>query len=329
MSASHPPSECQKVPSVAGQTCMVLGGGGFIGTALCQRLLREGAKVKAFGRSRSFPDLLAGVPFIRGDFADVSKLAQVLEQTDIVFHAISTTTPAASNINKVDDAQTNLLSTLHLLESCRELGVSKIVFLSTGGGIYGPGVDVPTPENADTSPICSYGIIKLAIEKYLNLFHHLYNLDYTILRLSNPFGIGQHSRKNQGVVAAFLKQAVLGQPLTIWGDGEVVRDFIFIDDVIDALVRAATYRGQHRIFNIGSGEGRSINEVVACIKTLLGSPIKCTYKPGRSADVSKSILDVTLAKQELRWQPQTPFDIGLERTYRWLLEQHRQGLLEK
>ena len=179
-----------------------------------------------------------------------------------------------------------------------------MVYVSSGGTIYGIPEHVPTPESAATSPITAYGVTKLAVEKYLHLYHHLYGLEYRVLRVANPFGPYQTAVKNQGVIAAFMRQALRGEPIDVWGDGSVVRDYIYIDDVISAMLAAATHEGPSRVFNVGRGEGRSLAEIVEAIEAVSGLVIPARYGAARPIDVPRSILDITLARQELGWQPQ-------------------------
>jgi len=299
----------------------VLGAGGFIGTNLCRALLGQVQSLRAFGRRKSFPEALHGCTWMQGDFSDITSLLPALANCDVVFHLINATTPASANIDKVADLNANVVSTLHLLDACRESGVRRIVFVSSGGTIYGIPNQVPTPETTANNPITAYGISKLAIEKYLGLYEYLYGLENRVLRVSNPFGPYQTALKNQGVIAAFAHQALSGKPIEMWGDGSIIRDYIYIDDVVDALILAATHKGDSRIFNIGSGEGASLNKIVESISTLLGEDISVNHRPGRQVDVPVSILDITSAASELSWHPRFSFQEGLSSTISWMKSQ--------
>lgn len=298
--------------------CAVLGAGGFIGTNMCRTLAGKVASLRAFGRRQSFPEALRGCNWIPGDFADPTSLPAALDGCDVVFHLVNATTPASANVDKVADLNANVIGTLQLLEACRATGVRRVVFVSSGGTIYGIPQQVPTPESAPTNPITAYGISKLAIEKYLGLYEYLHGLEYRVLRVANPFGPYQTALKNQGVIAAFLGRALTGKPIELWGDGSVTRDYVYIDDMVDALLRAATHEGPGRIFNIGSGEGRSLNDIVTAINTQLGAKVSVERRPGRPVDVPVSILDTTLAARELGWQACTPFEEGLRNTIGWM-----------
>src|SRR5262245_28364270 len=205
-------------------TCIVLGGGGFIGTNLCRRLVACGYRVRAFGRRRQSPEALQGVEWFPGDFNDPAALAAAIETFDIVFHFIHSTTPQSANLDMAGDIKKNVVGSLAMLDICRKLGVSRVMFISSGGTIYGRPQQIPTPETAPTNPITAYGISKLAIEKYLALYEHLHQLNYRVLRVSNPFGPFQVALKNQGIVAALVARGIQGESIEIWGDGSIVRD---------------------------------------------------------------------------------------------------------
>lgn len=308
-----------------GMRCAVLGAGGFIGTNLCRALIERGAKVRAFGRRQSFPDALSGCDWIPGDFTDPTSLAAAVDGCDVVFHFVNATTPASANINKLADLNANVASSLRLFDVCRETGVSRVIFASSGGTIYGIPELVPTPETAKTNPITAYGISKLAIEKYLGLYEYLYGMEYRVLRMANPFGPYQTALKSQGVISAFLRRVLDGAPIEMWGDGSVTRDYIFVDDVIEALLMAVTHQGNGRIFNIGSGVGRSLNEIISSISELVGTVISVEHRSGRTVDVPVSILDTTFATKELGWVPRTTFKKGLQNTIAWMKDEAKRG----
>jgi UDP-glucose 4-epimerase len=303
--------------SVGGPSCIVLGGGGFIGVNLCRRLASSGLRVRAFGRRCLFPEALEGVEWYQGDFTDAVLLASAIETYDIVFHLIHATTPHSANLDMAGDVQQNVISSLALMDISRNLGVKRIVFVSSGGTVYGPAAQIPTPEAARTEPITAYGISKLAIEKYLALYERLHGLDYRILRVANPFGPYQVPTKNQGIIATLVSHALRHEHIEIWGDGSVVRDYVFVGDVIDAMEIAAADRGDGRIFNIGTGQGRSLREVIAAIEGQLGRRLDVDWKPGRPIDVPASIMAIERARDVLGWAPRTPFEQGLEQTIAW------------
>ena len=302
-------------------SCLVLGGAGFVGSHLTEALARSGQHVKVFERPHI--DRLAQLPrkdveLFTGDLLNPQALVPALRGTEIVFHLVSTTLPKTSNDNPVYDVESNVVGGLRLLALCREHGVRKVVFVSSGGTVYGIPQAVPIAEDHPTDPICSYGIHKLALEKYLQLAHRLHGLEYCILRPANLYGPGQRLDTAQGAVAVFLDRALRGLPIEIWGDGSVVRDYVFIDDAVDAILKAARFAGAPRIFNLGSGSGTTLNQLVAEIQKLLGRPLKVNYAATRSLDVPANVLDATLARRHLDWSATTPLGEGLRRTYEWL-----------
>jgi UDP-glucose 4-epimerase len=298
---------------------LVLGAGGFIGTNLCRALQGKVRRLRAFGRRQAFPDAMHGIEWLQGDFSDPSRLAIAVSDVDVVYHLVTASTPASSNLDKAADLERNVLSTLHLMDACRASAVRKVVFVSSGGTVYGVPELLPTPETAPTDPIAAYGITKLIIEKYLQLYRYQHGIDYCVLRVSNPFGPYQSAEKNQGVIAAFLKNVLKEVPLEVWGDGRVERDYIYIDDVVDALVRVgAPIQGQHRVFNIGSGSSRSLLDIAKSLEKLVGRPLDVRLGTPRPVDVPRTLLDISLAHQELAWSPKISFEEGLKRTYSWM-----------
>ena len=302
--------------------CLILGGGGFLGSHLSEALLSEGHSVRIFDRPnlhrfRIFnPSEL--VEWFEGDFINREQVSQAVSGCDVVYHLISTTLPSSSNENPFYDVETNVLGTLHLLEAAKECGVRKIIFVSSGGTIYGIPREVPIKESHPTQPICSYGITKLAIEKYISLFHLLHGMEYCILRLANPYGERQRIAASQGAVAVFLDRALRHEKINIWGDGSVVRDYFHISDAVTALIKALAYKGRERVFNIGSGKGYSLNEIVETIEKQIGVVVERAYFPARAFDVPVNILDISKAAEFLNWRPKVSFAEGLSRTVEWL-----------
>lgn len=297
--------------------CVVLGGGGFIGTNLCRRLAASGHRVRAFGRRQLFPAAMGGVEWVQGDFTDTGAVAAAVTGADVVYHLVHTTMPQAADLDVAGDVRDNVLPTIALLDHCRQVGVRRVVFASSGGTIYGQSTQIPTPENAPTDPICAYGISKLAIEKYLALFAHRHGLAFRALRITNPFGPFQVALKNQGVIAALIGRALREEPVEIWGDGSVVRDFVFVGDVADALAAAATDGGPSSVLNIGSGQGRSLRDVIAAIERTMGIRLRLEWKAGRPLDVPVSVADIARARDSLGWTPRTSFEDGLRQTIEW------------
>jgi UDP-glucose 4-epimerase len=300
-----------------GLSSFVLGGGGFIGTNLCRRLAKRGGRVRAFSRHFAFPDAMAGVDLVTGDFRDPDAVAAAIDSFDIIYHLVHATPPQPANVDMGGDITNNVLPSLALFDICRKLGVKRIMFLSSGGTVYGRAAVVPTPEIAPTEPIAAYGISKLMIEKYLALHEHLHQTDYRVLRVTNPFGPFQTTLKNQGLIAALIARGLAGEAVEIWGDGSAVRDFIYIDDVIDALELASRDQSGFRIFNIGRGEGRNIREIAGIIERLLGKKLQIVWKDARAIDLPVSVVSTARAKEVLGWSPKAELEEGLRQTIAW------------
>ncbi len=304
---------------------LVLGGGGFIGSHLVANLLAQEAQVRVLERPyrqrmQIIPDH-RNLEWQEGDFGNVQDIRRALEGVDLVYHLVSTTQPQSSNDDPAFDVESNLVATLRLLEQLRERKNTRLIFVSSGGTVYGRPEYTPIPETHPTEPTCSYGIVKLAIEKYLSLYRLLHGLDYRVLRLANPYGPGQEANRAQGVVGTFLSRVVHDEPIEVWGDGSVVRDYLYISDTISALLQVASYQGKERIFNIGSGGGHSVREIIAAIEQLTGKVAKARYTAARKFDVPVSVLDITRAQNELGWQPRIHLNEGLRLTYACIKEQ--------
>lgn len=298
--------------------CLVLGGGGFLGSHLSCALLEKGERVRVFDRAVQNRHLAQEIEWREGDFSNSQEVQSALEGCEVVYHLISTTIPKDSNENPAYDVESNVVSTVRMLEAAYKLGVRKVVFVSSGGTVYGVPKRVPIQEGDAGDPVCSYGIGKLMIEKYLHLFHVLHDLDYCILRMANPFGERQNVAGALGAAAAFLYRAMKRKPIEIWGDGEIVRDYLYVKDAARALVMAMESIAEERVFNIGAGEGRSLNDLVAAIERVAERAVERKYLPGRPFDVPVNVLDISRAKRVLKWRPEVSFEEGLRRTWEWM-----------
>lgn len=298
--------------------CLALGGAGFIGSHIVDALVERGHKVRVFDRPRidtkNLSNSMSQIEFQSGDFSNESEIAKALEGIDTVVHLVSTTTPTSSNDNPVYDAETNIAGTVRMFALAKEAGVKKIVFASSGGTVYGEPLHLPIPETHPNNPICSYGITKLTIEKYLHLFHHLHGLDYSILRIANPYGERQNPSGGLGAVTVFLWKVLHGEPITIWGNGEVARDYFYISDLVAAFVKVIDDTPPSRIYNIGGGRAYSLNEIVATIQAVTGKTTKVNYTPARKLDVPVNYLDITRARNELAWAPTVTLEQGVAKT---------------
>jgi UDP-glucose 4-epimerase len=309
--------------------CVILGGGGFIGSSIADRLLREGHAVRIFERPRVQPYRQFGpherLEWVAGDLFSTHDTTDVVAGADVVLHLISTTLPKGSNDDPIYDVQSNVVATLQMLKSVVARGVKRVLFISSGGTVYGPAAYLPIDENHPTDPVVSYGITKLAIEKYLLLFARMHGFQVAILRVANAYGERQRMEAAQGAVGIFLHRALKGLPVEIWGDGSVTRDYIHVSDVADAFCRALAYSGRKSVFNIGSGTGTTLNDLVRVIEDVLGKRIERRYLPGRPFDVPVNVLSNALAREELGWSPSTPLRDGISSTAEWMRKDERIG----
>lgn len=304
---------------------VIFGGGGFIGSTIADQLLEEGHSLRIFERPRVAPYRTFAeherVEWVTGDFQSKHNLHTAMEGTDGVLHLVSTTLPKSSNDDPIYDIQTNVIATLNMLDVMVELGMKKIIFISSGGTVYGRPQQVPVPETHPTNPEVSYGISKLAIEKYLYLYSQLHGIEPITLRAANPYGERQRIETAQGAIAAFVSRAATGKPIEIWGDGTVTRDYIYIKDLTTAFVKALAYQGKEQVFNIGSGTGTSLNTLIDLVEATLDKPVQRIYKPGRPFDVPINVLDCRLAAEELGWKAQHSLADGLRNVIPWYLDQ--------
>lgn len=302
--------------------CLLLGGGGFIGSNLCYGLLEAGHKVSVFEKEcrnkLNLVDIANHISWIEGDFLNPEHLKTAVKGVDIVFHLISTTLPQSSNESPAYDVTSNVVPTLHLLDAARMYDVQKVIFFSSGGTVYGIPQTIPIPENHPTQPICAYGIHKLMIEKYLALYYKLYNLDYSILRVSNPYGERQRPTGSQGAITVFTYKALMGLPIEIWGDGSVERDYIYIYDVVRAAIKLMSLRTDHKILNIGSGKGVTLNDLIRIIETTLELRPDVRYMSARKFDVPVNILDTSRVREVLGWVPEIDLSTGVRKTASYL-----------
>lgn len=305
---------------------VVFGGGGFIGSAIVDRLLKDGHQIRVFERPHVEPyrpfSIDEHVEWLSGDLMSVHDVANAVEGMDVALHLVSTTLPKSSNDDPIYDVQSNLVATLQLLAAMHAKGVRKIVFISSGGTVYGTPQYVPIDEKHPTEPLVSYGITKLAIEKYLLMYQHLHGIKATILRVSNPYGARQRIETAQGAVGVFLHRALRDEVIDIWGDGSVTRDYIYIQDVAEAFARAVVYEGQKSVFNISSGAGTSLNALTDLIERVLGRRVQRNYLPARAFDVPISVLANTAARVELGWEPRITLERGIEITMNWMRSVH-------
>jgi UDP-glucose 4-epimerase len=301
--------------SLGTRSCLVIGGNGFIGSHLVDGLRARGSSVRVFDAGTPRPEVdWTGIDYRQGSFAEASEIAAALEGVDTVFHLVSTTVPSTSNNDPIADIQGNLVASVALMRAMIERGVRRLVFFSSGGTVYGNPSRLPVPEEHPLEPISSYGVVKAAIERYLLMYGNLGLLDPLILRPGNPYGPRQGAGGIQGVIPAFLRRVRDGERLQIWGDGSVVRDYLYIADLVELGI-AAGLSDSNGVFNAGSGVGHSLLEIVAEIARATGQEPAIDFHPARNFDVGALVLDVTRAQTLLGWRPQVTLEEGMRRTW--------------
>lgn len=302
---------------------LVLGGNGFIGSHLVDELLASGHSVRVFDR---FPEKyrppISIVDYRTGHFGDAFSMAEALQGIDIVFHLISTTVPGTSNLNPVADINDNLIATVVLLEQMVKMGIKRIVYLSSGGTVYGKPKIIPIPETHPLNPICSYGVVKVAIENYLTMYQELYGLQPTIIRPSNPFGPRQGHDGVQGVIATFISKLYHNYPIKVWGDGSIIRDYMSVTDLVKLCV-ITLEKNYCGIFNAGNGNGVSVAKIIELLSEISGHSPLITYENGRAFDVKEVVLDISNTKSITGWHPTVDFADGLLQHWNWYISLHQ------
>ena len=301
--------------------CVILGGRGFLGRHVGRAMAAAGHEVWSVDQGDALPD--DSLPWLAGDvvasYADVDSWVSVVGEPQVLVHLASSTVPATASENPIEDAEVNLIATLRLLHGLRDLPARpRLLFASSGGAVYGRPLSVPISERHATEPLGAYGVTKLALEHHLRVEGVLNGLSYRVLRLSNPFGEWQRPQGAQGVVTVFANRALRREPIEVWGDGTVVRDFLYAGDVGAAFAAAAVHEGEARVFNIGGGVGVSVNEIIGALEGLLGYSVERRNLPGRPFDPPVNVLDTSLARRELEWEPKVGFQEGLNRLVHWL-----------
>lgn len=304
--------------------CLVTGGAGFIGSHLADKLITKGHKVAVIDNLSNGKEenLNPKVKFYKTDIQD-QKISQIFEKEkpDIVFHYAAQIDVRKSVENPIESAKTNILGSLNVLENCKNFGVKKIVFASTGGAIYGEAKIIPTPEDYPPQPVSPYGIEKLIVEHYLDFYKKEYNLDYLILRFANVYGPRQNSRGEAGVIAIFCDKMVAKNQPIINGDGKQTRDFVFVDDVVRANI-IAMEENESGVFNIATGIETDISTVFRELKKAFNLKIQEIHGPQKAGEQKRSCLSFKKAKVKLNWQPEYNLNKGLEITKKWFQKKY-------
>ncbi len=295
---------------------LVLGANGFIGAHVVRALLDAGHGVRVYERRLS-QHLPPEVEMRLGMLEDLASLTEAARGIETVLYLSWAGYPATTKANFALDLHANLLTAVSVMEVCRSAS-ARLIFASSGGTVYGAPQQLPIPETHPTQPICAHGLGKLIAEQYLAVYRHRGELASIVLRPANAFGPGQWPDRKQGFVATLLGRLARGLPVDVWGDGSVVRDYVFVDDVAKAFVRAVEYEKPQTVFNIGSGTGHSIREVLAAVEAVTGRKVSANFLPGSANDVPVNVLDIGSATRELNWRPEVSFETGLAATWKWI-----------
>ena len=304
------------------RSALVTGGAGFIGSHMVDRLVDEGyravivddlstGKLKNLNHEATFHHMNITQPALLDVFNR--------EKPDLVFHFAAQSSVTRSVKDPILDNEVNVLGTLRLLEASRRAGVEKVIYSSTGGALYGEPEAVPCPDDAPVVPISPYGMSKYMAEQYLDFYARQYRLNFTTLRYGNVFGPRQDPLGEAGVVAIFISAILGGHRPRIFGDGNQARDFVYVDDVVDANI-AAVFRGHRQSLNVATGELTSVNQLYEMLKEITGFLWDPEHGPARTGDVYRISLDCSKAERELGWTPKTSLAEGLARTVAYLRE---------
>jgi len=295
---------------------VVLGAGGFIGSHLAHALVKQGYAVTLFDRHRSanWPE---GAEVIVGDLTSPpARLIEAMEGAS-VFHLAGHTRPSLSTAGICDEIESEIRPAISLLELSRHVHCCWI-FVSSGGTVYGEARTEFIAEDHPTTPLSSYGVVKLALEKYFHLYGTVHGTRFIIARLANPFGPLQIASRGQGLVASIFERTLRGEAIEIWGDGQAVRDYLFIDDAVDSLIVLASQGRIGATYNVGTGIGTSVSELVDVIGACLSTKIEVRLTPPRRSDVKRNVLDIGLIDRETGWRPAHSLVEGLVNTRGWM-----------
>lgn len=299
------------------KTYLVLGANGFMGRHIVDELAKDPTlEVKAFDRYSSAVRFKtnSNVSVIKGDIFDDSDVTSAISGADVVVHCFSATTPFTSDINPYLDMTDNVINNIKIFERCAELKVRKVAFISSGGAVYGTACEKgEVNEDSVPNPVSPYGIGKLTTEHYLEYFKRKTKLDYTVFRLTNPYGPGQLLKHNQGVIPAFIDRIEKREKITIYGDGSMTRDFIYIGDAVGMIVRSLAVDCKHNVYNIGSGQQTSLRLIVETLEKLIGVGVEIDYKEAPKTFLQKTPVSIDRYVQEFGHGEQTSLEDGLKR----------------
>lgn len=307
---------------------VVLGGLGFIGSHLCRALVAHDRSVRVFDRPEASQDAISdfkqSIEIATGDIAKPEEVVDAIRDATVLINLVHTTVPGTSMLDPGLDIISNVASSARWLKHIGETSLRKIIYFSSGGTVYGESKK-PIAEDYPTNPLNSYGITKLAVEKYTAMYATHADIDYCIVRPSNVYGPGQQLHYGQGVIGIMASRALRGERLEVWGEGTDHRDFLYVDDLVRAILRLLDYNGSVRVFNVSSGVGHSVLDVIEALKTSIQPFPEVVHTPKRPIDVPLNILDSSKLQSETGWKPTTDFDQGVSRTIDWMKMEYTKG----
>jgi len=309
--------------------CILVGGSGFLGLNIAKGLLTAGYNVTiADIRPPAIPGftgIIKDVKFYQADYRDSGSLKNILKDQEILFHLACSSLPSTSVCKTEDDIRENVLEPVRFFKEASKNGIRLIVFPSSGGTVYGNSEKLPIDETSLTDPICSYGVTKLMTEKYLSSLNKMSGVDYLIFRISNLYGPGQVPNAAQGIIANVISKLLSGKPVTVFGKGENVRDYVYVQDVVKAFILGIERGLKNDIFNIGTGKGHSIKDVIGIISRIMNVKPQFIYADKRPFDVEANVLDSGKFKSATGWEAETPIEDGINSAYRWVKESFYNG----
>ncbi len=296
---------------------LVTGGAGFIGSHVVDAYIKEGH------------DVVIIDDFSTGDKKNLNQKAKIYscdinspelieifekEKPDIVNHHAAQMNVRYSVEDPINDAQINIIGLLNVLNCCIKTNVKKIIFISSGGAMYGDAKTIPTPESTYPEPLSPYGLAKFVGEEYVKLFYRLYGLKYIILRYANVYGPRQNPKGEAGVVAIFIDRIIENKQPIIYGDGNQTRDYVYVMDIVEANLLSLT-KGDNQAFNIGTGRETSVNELLKILLQVMNKEVKLIFEPERQGEIERGALDCTTAKNILGWQAKHTLQQGMQNTF--------------
>jgi UDP-glucose 4-epimerase len=293
-------------------------GAGFIGSNLIDRLIIDGHAVNVLDRNSCPSNLIGKVNWFQSDISENFDLSQILENVDIVFHLFSNTVPG-DEVDIQSEIFYNVGILINILDTCIKSGIRKLFFLSSAS-VYGQRVNLPLTENDFTFPISMHAVHKITLENILGVYNVKFNMDCKVIRLSNPYGIGQRLNGHQGIVSILIGNYLRNEVTTIMGDGSSIRDYIHINDVINALKILMNSNTSYSIFNLGSGTGVSINHIINLISKSVGADLKIRHIPRRTDDIDNNILDISLITDEVGFMAKVDLEFGIKEYTKYCLD---------